>query len=345
MMQVTSFSDNTELYTISNGGNLTARILTYGATLQSLEYRGIDVVLGYDSLEAYKESDGYLGATVGRYANRISRGKFSLNGVNYDVGANENEFSHLHGGNVGFDKHIWKVISSTGNTVLLSRISPDGEEGYPGTLDISVCYTVTDNDELVISYRGVSDKDTVLNITNHSYFNLAGAGTDIYDTVMRIASDKITTVDDHLIPDGNFMEVAGTPFDFNEPKPIGRDIGSDFVPLRKTDGYDHNFVLKKEKYPIEAYSPKSNIVMRCSTDLPGVQFYTSNVLTHREGKNGVFLEKHNGFCLETQYFPDTPNKPGFPSCVLKAGEEFKSSTTYSFSDGLKMRKTHKKEAE
>lgn len=326
-------------YELKGAGGLTLGVLTYGATIQSLVFDGRDVVLGYDRLEDYRVgNDSYQGATVGRYANRIAEGKFRLNGAAYDVGCNESGRGHLHGGVKGFDKQVWKaevVADGEEPSVRMSYRSADGEEGYPGAVDVSVTFTVTVDNALHIHYEGVSDKDTVLNMTNHSYFNLNGYdGGDVLDTVLTIPAGSITPVDGQLMPTGELLPVEGTPFDFRQGKPIGRDIDAPDAQLRLGGGYDHNYVLgmdRRRRLAASAYAPRSGIRMECRTDLPGVQLYTSNGLNAAAGKGGIPLYKHQGFCLETQFFPDSPNQPSFPPAVLKAGESFSSETVYRFS--------------
>lgn len=322
-----------EEITIANGG-LSATIITYGANLTKLVYAGKDVVLGFNNLEEYLPTVGSIGITVGRYANRIADGKFTLNGVQYDVGCNENGVAHLHGGFKGFDKHVWTVTALTDNSVTFRLISPDGDMGYPGTMTADVCYTVEENDTLAISYRAVCDKDTVVNLTNHAYFNLNGYdGGDILDTELCIHADTFLPVDDHLIPTGERRAVAGTAFDFRTAKPIGCDIGADDEQLRIGKGYDINFCLGDApdyRHAVSAYSPRSGIRMDCYTNEPGVQLYTGNMLECDFGKGGP-LYKHQGFCLETQHYPDSPNQLSFPTTVLKAGDTYESITRYAFS--------------
>lgn len=327
-----------ERYELQSSGGLKLSVLTYGATIQSLVFDGRDVVLGYDRLEDYLVgNDSYQGATVGRYANRIAEGRFRLNGIVYDVGCNESGRGHLHGGVKGFDKQVWKAeVAADGEepSLRMTYRSADGEEGYPGAADIAVTFTVAADNALHIRYEGVSDRDTVLNMTNHSYFNLNGFdGGDVLDTMLTIPADNITPVDALLMPTGSLLPVEGTPFDFRQGKPIGRDIGAEDAQLQLGGGYDHNYVLgmdRRERLAAAAYAPRSGIRMECRTDLPGVQLYTANGLNAAAGKGGIPLYKHQGFCLETQFFPDSPNQPAFPSAALKAGEAFASETVYRF---------------
>ena len=326
-----------ERITLEGRNGLSASILTYGATLQSLCFDGRDVVLGYDSLEDYRRCGGYQGATIGRYGNRIAGGRFALGGTTYDVGCNESGRGHLHGGETGFDKYIWdaEILSDDGEpSVRFSLVSADGDMGYPGRLTVSVTFTVRDENALELAYRAVSDKDTVLNLPNHAYFNLNGYdGGDILDNVLTIDADAITPVDGKLIPTGEFLAVEGTPFDFREGKPIGQDIEDPLPQLRLGGGYDHNYVLNGSGFRrvLSAFAPKTGIRMDCLTDQPGVQFYTANGLKTNVGKGGAGLYRHQGFCLETQHFPDSPNRPQFPSTLLKAGDLFESVTQYVFS--------------
>ncbi len=315
-------------------GELSATIISYGAILTKLVYAGKDVVLGFNTLEEYLPTPGSIGITVGRYANRIADGKFTLNGVEYDVGCNENGKTHLHGGVKGFDKYVWTITDVTDTSVMFRLVSPDGDMGYPGTMTADVCYTVEDNNTLAISYRAVCDKDTVVNLTNHSYFNLNGYdGGDILDTELYINADTYLPVDEKLIPTGERRTVEGTAFDFRTAKPISRDIEKDDEQLRIGKGYDHNFCLGdslKYRHAVSAYAPRTGIRMDCYTNEPGVQLYTGNMLSVDFGKGGP-LSKHQGFCLETQHYPDSPNQPSFPTTVLKAGDIFESITRYAFS--------------
>ena len=319
-------------------GALRAAVLTYGATLQALEYAGRDCVLGYDTLEGYLSGGSYQGAAVGRYANRIADGRFTLNGTTYDVGRNENGVGHLHGGQAGFDKRVWQAeVLDDGDqpAVRLSRVSPDGEEGYPGNLAVSLTYRIVGGDTLQLSYTAQSDRDTVVNLTNHAYFNLNGQdGGDVLGTQLQIFADAFTPVDARLIPTGELRPVQGTPFDFRQPKAIGRDIAAQDEQLRLGQGYDHNFVLgmdRSRRHAVCAYSPESGIRLDCFTDMPGIQVYTANVLDEPGGKGRRPLQKRHAFCLETQFFPDSPNQPSFPSPVLRAGETYASVTEYRFS--------------
>lgn len=323
-----------EKYTITGSGALSASILTYGATIQSLTFRGVDVALGYSDLNDYATLDGYLGATVGRYANRIAGGRFTLNGVEYDVGCNEQGRGHLHGGFTGVSRRVWAAEVLDDNALRLSITLPAGEDGYPGTMQLSVTFTV-DGDTLRLAYHAVSDADTVFNPTNHCYFNLNGQdGAPVTNHLMQIAASAYTPTDDTQIPTGELRPVAGTAFDFRTPKPIGQDIKAPDPQLRLPGGYDHNFVLDGApgtlRFAARVSSPDTGFAMDCFTDLPGLQVYTACGLNNPRGKAGP-LGQYQGFCFETQFFPDSPNKPDFPSATLPANTPFETVTEYRFS--------------
>ena len=326
------------LFTLSNGRGLRARIMTYGAIVVSLEVpdregRLADITLGYDSLEGYLETTPYFGAIVGRYGNRIAQGRFTLDGVEYSLARNNGE-NHLHGGQKGFDKVLWSaepLREEKAVGVRMSYLSPDGEEGYPGNLSCTVTYRVTSDNELTITYEATTDKATPVNLTHHSYFNLAGQGQgDILGHELQLWAGHYTPVDEGLIPTGELRPVGGTPFDFTTPHPIGERI--DQVP----GGYDHNFVLSSgggEPAPAaRVYEPESGRVMEIFTTEPGIQFYSGNFLDGTiTGKVGKLYRRHYGFCLETQHFPDSPNFPDFPSTILRPGETYRSHTVHKFS--------------
>lgn len=329
-----------ELLTLKNG-QLSCGILTYGGRLQNLmvpdKYgKAVDVVLGYDNIAAYASQPGYLGALVGRYANRIDRARFTMNGKEYPLYANDGA-NHLHGGKVGYDSRIWTVETLTEDSVTLSLVSPDGEEGYPGTLKIQVTYRLT-ADALELEYEAVSDKDTLCSMTNHAYFNLSGHNSgNHHDHLMQIFASKYVPVVAGAIPTGELADVAGTPMDFRRPTPIGQDIHADFHQLQLTGGFDHNWCIDNAdgslRVAAKTHSPKTGITMTTETTKPGVQFYAGNYMSDitAAGKGGVSYGKHWGFCLETQYYPDTPNQPAFPSAWLAAGEKYSSKTVYRFS--------------
>jgi aldose 1-epimerase len=332
-----------ELYTLRNAKGAEVDIITWGATVTRIAApdrtgKKADVVLGFDTAEGYTKTHPFFGSIVGRYGNRIGKAKFSLNGVEYTLAKNNDE-NHLHGGSQGFDKRLWKarpVPSADGQAVEMSYVSPDGEEGYPGTLKASVVYTLTAANGLRMDYRATTDKDTVVNLTNHSYFNLAGEGTgDILQHELMIDADRFTPVDKGLIPTGELRPVEGTPFDFRKPTAIGARINADDEQIRFGGGYDHNFVLNGQpgtlRGVVRVTEPSSGRVLEVFTTEPGVQFYTGNFLDGTvRGKAGKVYGRRTGFCLETQHFPDSPNKPSFPSTVLKPGQEYRTTTEYRF---------------
>jgi aldose 1-epimerase len=330
-----------EMLTLTNANGVEVRAISYGAIITSLKVPDragqlADVVLGFDSLEGYLKGHPYFGCVVGRYGNRIAKGQFTLDGRTYKLATN-NGPNHLHGGNVGFDKVVWHAEPVKGqNAVAFTRTSPDGEEGYPGTLKVRVTYTLTDKNELLVDYHATTDKATPVNLTQHSYFNLAGhdAG-DILGHVMMINADRYTPVDDTLIPTGERASIAGTPFDFRKPTPIGARIDGKHPQLINGKGYDHNFVLNRTgagpQLAARVVEPKTGRTLEVATLEPGVQFYTGNFLDGTiTGKGGHVYKHRNGFCLETQHFPDSPNKPDFPSTILKPGQEYKTRTVFTF---------------
>jgi len=326
-----------DIFTLTNANGLKARLMTYGATLVSLELPDrngafADCVLGYESLDGYLKASPYFGAIVGRYGNRIAKGKFALDGKSYTLATNDGA-NHLHGGVKGFDKVLWKgeaVRDSSGVGVRFSYLSRDGEEGYPGALEAVVTYVLNDSNELIVSYEAKTDKPTVVNLTHHSYFNLAGGTRDILGHELTLFADRYTPVDVGLIPTGVLAPVAGTPMSFEAPTAIGARIAD--VP----GGYDHNYVLtgggKTIALAARVFEPESGRVMEISTVEPGIQFYSGNFLDGTiTGKSGRAYGKHWGFCLETQHFPDSPNRPEFPSIVLRPGEILKTMTIHKFS--------------
>jgi len=331
-----------DLYTLTNAKGVVAKIMTYGALLTELHVPDragqlADVVLGFKTLQGYEGDHPYFGATVGRVANRIAKGRFRLGGQEYTLAVN-NGPNHLHGGLKGFDKRVWKaqtVSAPGGVAVKFTYTSADMEEGYPGALTATVLYTLTNSNELRLDYTAATDKPTIVNLTNHSYFNLAGDGQGtILDHELTIMADRYTPVDDTLIPTGEIASVRGTVMDFNRATPIGARIAE--VPGPAPGGYDHNYVLSHGggvlAMSATARDPKSGRLMEVLTTEPGVQLYTGNFLDGSlTGKAGVAYQKHFGFCLETQHFPDSINQPAFPPVVLQPGRTFKSTTVYRFS--------------
>lgn len=319
-------------YTLSSGG-LKVKILNFGAIIQSLVFKNTDLVLGFDNFEGYIIDKSHQGAAIGRYANRINKGRFTLNRKEYQLKCDARG-QHIHGGPHGFDRRFWNAVVIANEdypTVRFSINSPDGDQGYPGNLNFSVTYKVTKKQELIIIYEGISDSDTLLNPTNHSYFNLNGGG-DISETEIQISADFITPVDERIIPTGGLLDISNTPFDFRKGAKIGERINICHEQLSLTGGFDHNFVLNNKGCAAKAYSEKSGIQMTCFTDMPGLQFYTANKLNEEGGKNNMPLKPQNGFCMETQFFPDSPNHPEFPSAVIKKQSEFVSKTIYQFKD-------------
>jgi aldose 1-epimerase len=330
-----STGEDVDLYILDND-SMVVGITNYGASITSIllpsdkNYYD-DVVLGFSTLAGYTGKHPYFGAAIGRYGNRIAKGKFSLDGTDYQLALNDGA-NHLHGGLKGFDKVVWEAesfVDRDGLNVELYYSSPDGDEGYPGSLDVTIVYTLTENNELKITYVAESDAATPVNLTNHSYFNLRGEGNgDILGHEAVFHADRYLPVSSSLIPTGVLAPVAGTPFDFGTRKPIGRDIAA--VP----GGYDHCYVATGSTgalIPVaEVYEPGTGRSLKMSTDLPGFQFYTGNFLDNVEGKRGSVYGKHAGFCLETQLFPDSPNQSAFPSSILKPEETWEHITVYSF---------------
>jgi aldose 1-epimerase len=337
----TPSGETVDIYTLTNSKGMEAAISTYGGVVVSLKVPDRtgalgDVVLGFDRFEGYLKPPPYFGAIVGRYGNRIAHGTFTLDGVQYTLARNNGENS-LHGGIRGFDKRLWTVTQSSGQRLALTYLSKDGEEGYPGNLSTTVTYVLTENNELRIDYSATTDKDTVLNLTNHSYFNLAGQGEgDVLGHQVTIFADRFTPVDKTMIPTGELRYVAGTPFDFRRPHTIGERINSGDEQLALGRGYDHNFVINRAGSGLEPAArvsePKTGRVLDVSTTEPGVQFYSANFLDGTlTGKGGKVYGPHSAFCLETQHFPDSPNKPEFPSVELKPGGRYRTATVYRFS--------------
>jgi aldose 1-epimerase len=342
---VTEDGREADLYTLTNGNGVEAKITNFGATVVSLrapdrQGRLADVLLGYDTLDGYESDTAHIGSTVGRHANRMSKAQFTLDGKTYALARNVGE-NHLHGGIKGFNKVLWDVVevSETGPpSVRMKYLSPDGEEGYPGNLTVEVKFTLTDANELRIDYSASTDKPTVVNVTNHAYFNLAGEGAgDVLGHEMRILADAFTPMNQEFLPTGEIRDVTGTPFDFREPVPIGARIDGDDEQLARGRGYDHNWVLAPAPRPAPSlaarvYEPAGGRVLEVLTTEPGVQFYCGNFLDGTiRGKGGRPYHKRYGFCLETQHYPDAPNRPEFPSTVLEPGPPYRSTTIYKFS--------------
>jgi aldose 1-epimerase len=336
-----------DLYTLTNANGVEVRATNYGGIIVSLRVpdkqgQFEDVVLGYDSLAGYLDETPYFGAIIGRYGNRIGGAQFTLDGQTYQLATNDGR-NHLHGGVKGLDKVVWQAEpfeDENGVGLVFTYTSPDGEEGYPGTLNVTVTYTLTNDNELIFDYEATTDKATPVNLTQHTYFNLAGDGEgDILDHQMMINADAFTPVDSTLIPTGELRSVEGTPFDFRQPTAIGARINQDTEQLRFGRGYDHNFVLARDTASADALvlaarvtEPTSGRVMEVYSTEPGVQFYSGNFLDGSiTGKNGHVYEHRTGFCLETQHFPNSPNQPDFPSTILRPGETYRSRTVYAFS--------------
>lgn len=331
----TANGEAVEIYKIQNANGAIAEIMTYGATLHSLSVPNAQggftqVVVGFDDLNGHLNWSDYQGVTVGRYANRIENGHFEINGVSYDIDKNEEGKTCLHGGGE-FSSALWRELDCGENSLTLCYDSPEGSRGFPGRVLAKVSFTLSDKNELIIDYDAAADKATVLNFTNHTYFNLGGQ--DILNHTLKIDADFFTPTDDSNIPLNNHLALENTPFDFRAAKTVGKDIENEDYQLSKCRGYDHNFCLNggnETKPAAELYSPESGVLMKVFTDLPGIQLYTGNFLMGWPGKNGKKTEKHSGLCLETQYYPNTPNRPDFPQCTFKAGEHFISKTVFAF---------------
>jgi aldose 1-epimerase len=339
-----------EVFTLTNPHGLAVRAATYGGTIVSLSVPDrdghmADVVLGHDSLEEYIGDSNYFGAIIGRFANRIADARFAVDGKMYRLAAN-NGPSHLHGGRTGFDRVVWRAApfcTDRAAGVALSYISPDGQEGYPGNLDVGVMYTLTDRNELVVDFLATTDRATPVNLTQHTCFNLTGDGArGILGHLLRINADLMTPVDANLIPTGEMVPVAGGPFDFRTLTAIGARIGADDEQLRRGRGYDHNFVLKREAeaglvHAAQVVETTSGRTLDVYTTEPGLQFYSGNAIGSGDSTNGRVTGKAGrmyapraGLCLETQHFPDSPNQAGFPSTILRPGEQYRSRTVFAF---------------
>lgn len=331
-----------DIYTLRNDDGLEVRITNYGGTIVSLiapdrAGRPGDVILGFDTLQEYVERSPYFGCVIGRFANRIARGRFMLDGVTHSLAQNDGPNS-LHGGWKGFDKVVWAATeferdSSVGLTLIY--LSPDGEEGYPGNLQVRVAYTLTNANEVKINYSATTDRSTVVNLTNHTYFNLSGTG-DILGHELMLAAERFTPIDETLIPTGELRSVAGTPFDFKRPTSVGARIDEDEEQLRFGSGYDHNFVLDNPSGKLvlaaRVEEPITGRTLELYTTEPGIQFYSGNFLDGTlAGKDGAVYRRRTGFCLEAQHYPDSPNQPAFPSSVLEPGDKYGQTTIFRFS--------------
>lgn len=329
-------------YHLENTKGIAVTVIDYGGTITEMivpDQNGnpTDVCLGYDTVAEYQANDGYFGTLIGRNANRIQNGFFELNGKTHILVVNDSP-NHLHGGRRGFDKYRWESTIRE-DQLVLSRTSPDGEEGYPGNLQVKATYYLTEDNTLGIAYEAESDADTIVNLTNHTYFNLNGhnKGT-VLDHRLQVFADSFTENDADCLPTGSILPVAGTPFDFTSPKRIGQDISQSNVQLQNGKGYDHNWVLAdkaKMKKAAKLYSPETGIALTVYTTMPGIQVYTANSLTSRRGKGGAHYAEKSGICLETQFFPNALACPNFPSTVLKKGEVYRQITEYGFETLLK----------
>ncbi len=331
-----------KLFTLTNEIGMEVRAISFGAIIVSLlapDATGhvSDVVLGFDYLDGYLSENPYFGAVVGRYGNRISRGRFALDGKTYSLALNDGA-NHLHGGLKGFDRVLWDAKSDrteAGTSITFSYVSRDGEEGYPGTLQVRVTYTLTGANELIVDYHATTDRATPVNLTQHSYFNLAGNG-DVLDHRLQLFADNFTVVDTELIPTGEIRTVAGTPLDFRMPTAIGGRIDADSEQVRRAGGYDHNFVLSRTtdhdlEVAAQVREPRTGRTLEVLTTEPGLQFYSGNFLDGTlTGKRGATYATRTGFCLETQHFPDSPNRPEFPSTILRPGDRHSSRSVYRF---------------
>ena len=332
------------IFTLKNTQGTELEIMDLGATIVSLKTADAngnlaDITTGFDNPRQYQAGAGYMGALVGRYANRIANGSFSLDGQEYSLAVNNGD-NAIHGGIVGFDKKIWETSydsNQSESTLSLTLISPDGEEGYPGTVSARVTYILNDQNQLVIDYSATTDAATVINLTQHAYFNLNGQGAgSILDHEIMINADQYTPVDSESIPTGEIASVTGTPLDFRSAKLIGRDIDDDHEQMQFGSGFDHNFIINNSgadeiAMAASVFSPTTGRTLTVYTDQPGMQFYTGNFLNGSlVGKQGAVYQRRNAFCLETQHYPDSPNKPNFPSTVLRPGEEYKTRTVFEF---------------
>jgi aldose 1-epimerase len=330
----TSNGEIVELYTLSNSSGIEIGILTYGGIISFLKVPDktgnlIDIVLGFDNVAGYENGGGYLGALIGRCANRICKGRFTLGNKEYSLACND-KGNHLHGGIKGFNSKVWSAEVKD-NKLVLSLVSPDGEEGYPGRLNVSVTHSLSDDGTFTWDYFAETDSDTICNLTNHAYFNLSGHNSgNVLKHKLKLQSDFFTETDDKLIPTGKTIPVEGTPLDFREEHYIGERINQDYLPLKLAGGYDHNFAVRGKTGVLRdaafCHDEKSGISIELKTTLPGVQLYTGNFLNDIKGKGGAVYQKNSGFCLETQFFPDAVNHPHFEQPLLKAGETYHHTT-------------------
>lgn len=337
MMKTRAFG-NATMYSFENTNGMIMEVTDFGATLYALlvpDKNGnlVDVVLGYDTPEEYGKSGTGFGATIGRNGNRIGKARFTLNGIVYEMDKNNNG-NNLHSGVNHYQHRMWNVKETTENSITFSLHSPDGDQGFPGTFDVTVTYTLTEDNEIQIDYDGVADADTVVNMTNHSYFNLNGhASGDVLEQELWVDADAFTPTDKALIPTGEICPVEGTPMDFRVKKPVGKDIDDSYEALTFGGGYDHNWCLNNQgnfQKVIEITSELSGITMEVYTDLPGVQIYAGNYLNGEPGKNGVIYKKRQGICFETQQYPDAVNHENFPSPIVRKGEPYQTKTVYKF---------------
>lgn len=328
-VEVTAFS--------LENGNLKTEILNFGGIIRTLEYKGCDVVLGRDSIEEYLNNTGYYGALIGRNSNRIYNGEFELNGKTYTLAKNNNDVANLHGGNVGFDKKIWsaEAVDGAEPSLVLTLESPDGDEGFPGNVSVKVTYTVTNEDSLKIHYEATTDADTIINMTNHTYFNLNGHNSGSAENhTLNISASFYTPNTDQCMPYGEILSVEGTPFDMRNTMRLADGFASSHKQITMFDGYDHNFVLDGTGYRkyATAKGDKTGIVMECYTDLPGVQLYSGNAIEPgRVCKDGAVYDVHHAFCLETQKFPNSTSYPFFPTVFVRKGEKYDTTSEYKFS--------------
>ena len=328
-----------EIFTLRNEHGVEVSALSYGAIIKSIKTpdrngQFTDIVLGFDTLDGYLGEHPKFGPVIGRYANRISLGRFMIDGIGYRLAMN-NGPNHIHGGVRGFDKYVWQAEEISGTSVRFSRVSPDGEEGYPGNLQVAVAYSLTNYNELIVEYQAMTDAPTHVNLTQHTYFNLAGPGSNVLGHQLMINADRYTPVDRSSIPTGVIAPVAGTPFDFRKATAIGARIEANHPQIAHGRGYDHNFVLNRKGDTLQlaarVVEPASGRVLEVATTEPGLQLYTGNFLDGKiAGKGGLAYARYSGFCLETQKFPDTPNKPDFPSSLLRPGSTYSSRTVFKF---------------